>query len=87
MGFAGSFSPQIRCENLEIHKVFRRFRNKFATKNFSPNLLAELCGIAIKKNKNKKKPKTNIDYAEKLIDFALGILEGAVLLVLAKYIK
>lgn len=37
--------------------------------------------------KNKKKPKTKIDYAEKLIDFALGILEGAVLLVLAKYIK
>ena len=40
-----------------------------------------------KVGKNKKKPKTNIDYAETLIDFALGILEGAVLLILAKYIK
>lgn len=40
-----------------------------------------------KVGKNKKKPKTKIDYTEKLIDFALGILEGAVLLILAKYIK
>ena len=46
-GPQGSFTPQIRCENLEIHKVFRRFRNKFVMQNSSPNLLAELCGIAI----------------------------------------
>ena len=36
---------------------------------------------------NKKKPKASIDYAEKLIDLALGILEGVDLLVIAKYIK
>ena len=47
-GFDGSFPPQIRCENLEIHKVFRRFRNKFVMQNSTPNLLAELCGIALK---------------------------------------
>jgi hypothetical protein len=57
VGFAGAFSPQIRCENLEIHKVFRRFRNKFVTKNFSPNLLAELCGIAKKRTKTRKSPR------------------------------
>ena len=32
---------------LEIHKVFLRFHNKFVMKNSSPNLLAELCGIAL----------------------------------------
>lgn len=32
---------------LEIHKVFLHFRNKFVAKNSSPNLLAELCGIAL----------------------------------------
>lgn len=34
-----------------------------------------------------EKPKASIDYAEKLFDLALGILEGVVLLVIAKYIK
>jgi hypothetical protein len=37
--------------------------------------------------KRKKKPKAKIDYMEKLVDFVLGILEGVVLLILAKYIK
>ena len=37
--------------------------------------------------KNKKKPKNKVNYKEKLIDFILGILEGTILLVLAKYIK
>ena len=52
-GFDGPFPSQIRCEKFEIHKVFLHFRNKFVMQNSSPNLLAELCGIAIKqKNGN-----------------------------------
>ncbi len=47
-GFGGPFPPQIRYEKLEIHKVFLHFHNKFVMQNSSPNLLAELCGIALK---------------------------------------
>ena len=44
--FAGSFPPILRFEKLEIHKVYLRFPNLASTKNFSPNLLAELCDAA-----------------------------------------
>ena len=33
---------------LRVHKVFLRFSNLDLTKNLSPNLLAELCGAALK---------------------------------------
>ncbi|MCI6808334.1 MAG: hypothetical protein MR887_09825, partial [Clostridiales bacterium] len=34
---------------LRVHTVFLRFSNLGLTKNLSPNLLAELCGVALKK--------------------------------------
>jgi hypothetical protein len=45
--FDGSFPPILRFEKLEIHTVFLRFSNLALTKNLSPNLLAELCGVAV----------------------------------------
>ena len=45
--FAGSFPPILRFEKLEIHTVFLRFSNLGLTKNLSPNLLAELCRLAL----------------------------------------
>ena len=36
-----------RFEKREIHKVFLRFSNLALAKNLSPNLLAELCGVAL----------------------------------------
>ncbi len=45
--FAGSFPPILRFEKLEIHTVFLRFSNLGLAKNLSPNLLAELCGVAL----------------------------------------
>ena len=44
--FAGYFSPILRFEKIEIHKVFLHFSNHASTKNLSPNALAELCGSA-----------------------------------------
>ena len=44
--FGGSFPPILRFEKLEIHTVFLRFSNLDLTKNLSPNLLVELCGVA-----------------------------------------
>ena len=46
--FGGSFPPILRFEKLEIHTVFLRFSNLGLTKNLSPNLLAGLCGAALK---------------------------------------
>ena len=46
--FGGSFPPILRFEKLEIHTVFLRFSNLGLTKNLSPNLLAELCGAALR---------------------------------------
>ena len=45
MRFDG-FSPILRLEKFEIHKVFLRFSNLDPTKNLLPNLLAELCSTA-----------------------------------------
>ena len=44
--FAGYFPPNLRFEKREIHKVFLRFPNLALAKNLSPNLLAELRGVA-----------------------------------------
>ena len=41
------FSAILQLEKFEIHKVFLRFSNLDLTKNLSPNLLAELCGVAL----------------------------------------
>ena len=49
--FAGSFPPILRFEKFEIHTVFLHFPNLDLTKNLSPNLLAELCGAALDKNR------------------------------------
>ncbi len=46
LAFAGYFSPILRFEKIEIHKVFLHFSNLASTKNLSPNALAELCGAA-----------------------------------------
>ena len=46
LAFAGYFSPILRFEKIEIHKVFLHFSNHASTKNLSPNALAELCGSA-----------------------------------------
>lgn len=40
------FSPILRLEKFEIHKVFLRFSNLDPAKNLLPNLLAELCSTA-----------------------------------------
>ena len=37
----GSFSPNLRFEKLEIHKVFLRFPNLALTKNLSPPTLVD----------------------------------------------
>ena len=44
--FGGSFPPILRFETFEIRKVFLHVSNLDLTKNLSPNLLAELCGVA-----------------------------------------
>ena len=48
--FGGSFPPIRRFEKFEIHTVFLRFSNLDLTKNLSPNLLAKLCGAALKQS-------------------------------------
>ena len=48
----GSFSPNLRFEKLEIHKVFLRFPNLALTKNLSVNLLAKFCDAALEIFKN-----------------------------------
>ena len=45
--FAGYFSPILRFEKIEIHKVFLHFSNLASTKNLSTNALAEWCGAAL----------------------------------------
>jgi len=47
--FGGSFSPIPQFEKFEIHTVFLRFSNFDSTKNLSPNLLAKLYGVAIRR--------------------------------------
>ena len=47
--FAGSFPPILRFEKFEIHTVFLHFPNLDLTINLSPNLLAELCGAALRR--------------------------------------
>ena len=50
LGFGGDpkvFSLTNPLQKFEIHKVFLHFRIKFVMQNSSPNLLAELCGIAL----------------------------------------
>jgi len=40
-GLSVLLPPQIRCENLEMRKVFLHFRNKSVMQNSPPKLLAE----------------------------------------------
>lgn len=40
------FSPILRLEKFEIHRVFLRVSNLDPAKNLLPNLLAELCSTA-----------------------------------------
>ena len=47
-GFGGSFAPIVQYEKREIHKVFPHFPYFRLGKNISPNLLAPLCGVALK---------------------------------------
>ena len=47
-GFSGSFAPIVQYEKLEIHPVFPHFPYVRLCQNFSPNLLAPLCGAALK---------------------------------------
>ena len=49
--FGGSFPPILRFETFEIHKVFLHVSNLDLAKNLSPNLLAELRGVALKNSK------------------------------------
>ena len=44
----GSFSPNLRFEKLEIHKVFLRFPNLALTKNLSPSTLVDLIRPSLK---------------------------------------
>ena len=46
-GFGGSFAPIVQYEKWEIHKVFPHFPYFRLGQNFSPNLLAPLCGVAL----------------------------------------
>ena len=48
----GSFSPNLRFEKLEIHKVFLRFPNLALTKNLSPSTLVDLIRASLILNKN-----------------------------------
>ena len=47
-GFGGSFAPIVQYEKWEIHRVFPHFPYFRLGQNFSPNLLAPLCGVALK---------------------------------------
>ena len=47
-GFGGSFTPIVQYEKWEIHKVFPHFPYFRLGQNISPNLLASLCGVALK---------------------------------------
>ena len=49
-GFGGSFAPIVQYEKWEIHKVFPHFPYFRLGQNISPNLLAPLCGVALKKH-------------------------------------
>ena len=48
-GFGGSFAPIVQYEKWEIHKVFPHFPYFRLDQNLAPNLLAPLCGIALKR--------------------------------------
>ena len=47
-GFVGSFAPIVQYEKWEIHPVFPHFLYVRLCQNLSPNLLAPLCGVALK---------------------------------------
>ena len=47
-GFGGSFAPIVQYEKWEIHPVFPHFSYFRLCQNLSPNLLAPLCGAALK---------------------------------------
>ena len=47
-GFGGSFAPIVQYEKWEIHPVFPHFPYFRSGQNLSPNLLAPLCGVALK---------------------------------------
>ncbi len=48
-GFGGSFAPIVQYEKWEIHPVFPHFSYFRLCQNLSPNLLAPLCGAALRK--------------------------------------
>ena len=48
-GFGGAFAPIVQYEKWEIHPVFPHFPYFRLCQNLSPNLLAPLCGAALKK--------------------------------------
>ena len=73
--FGGSFPPILRFEKFEIHTVFLRFPNLDLTKNLSPNLLAELRGLA--KQEVKKLKNISIWFENGKIH---AIIDGAVLM-------
>ena len=47
-GFGGSFAPTVQDEKWEKHKVFPHLSYFRLRQNLSPNLLAPLCGAALK---------------------------------------
>ena len=47
-GFGESFAPIVQYEKWEIHPVFPHFSYFRLCQNLSPNLLAPLCGVALK---------------------------------------
>ena len=49
-GFGGSFAPIVQHEKWEIHPVFPHFSYFRLDQNLPPNLLAPLCGVALKTN-------------------------------------
>ena len=49
-GFGGSFVPSAQYEKWEIHPVFPHFSYFRLCQNLAPNLLAPLCGVALKKS-------------------------------------
>ena len=61
-GFSGSFAPIVQYEKWEIHKVFPHFPYFRSGQNLSPNLLAPLCGVALK-NHPANRPGEIIAYA------------------------
>ena len=61
-GFGGSFAPTVQYEKWEIHPVFPHFSYFRLCQNLSPNLLAPLCGAALKTLSAETNSKTNWEF-------------------------